>query len=198
MSTGILAIAITSVLFLSQEPYSLSKQIIDECELDIDCGINGLKEISETNDEKTVLDVYEKLQLYYDENLPLCHTYAHHLGMFLYDYYGDFEKAISIADAACGGALYHGVSENYMGEFENPDLVDLTSICTKFPRQLDRENLECVHGIGHGLYNIYDKDIYVAAERCNQFTLIFEIFRCVSGVFMENFSSQRSLGFPDF
>jgi len=198
MSTAILAIAIISVLFFFQEPYSLSKQIIDECELDIDCGINGLKEISETNDEKTVLDVFGELRLYYEENVSYCHKYAHHLGEFLYYYYKDPEKAISIADDTCGGAAYHGIVESYLVQFENPDLIDLTSFCKKFPRQLDRENLECVHGIGHALYSLYDDDVFVAIDRCKDFTSIFEIDRCGGGVFMENLDSQNKLDFPDF
>ena len=199
MSSAILAIVLISILFFSQESYSLSKQIIDKCELDIDCGINGLIEISETNDEKTVLKVFGELWLYYAENVTKCHDHTHHLGKFLYDYYGDFDKAISIADATCGGALYHGIVENYLVEFENIDLIDLTSICTKFPRQFDNENLECVHGIGHGLYKIFDKDIFVASEKCkDSFTAIWEFERCSGGVFMENMMMQRELGFPDF
>ena len=198
MSTAILAIVIISILFFSQDTNSLSKQIIDECELDLDCGINGLMEISETNDEKTVLDVFGELRVYYEENVSYCHEYSHHLGMFLYNYYGDYEKPISIADDTCGGATYHGIIESYLVELENLDQVDLTSICTKFPRQLDRENLECVHGIGHGLYTVYENNIYVAAERCKDFTSIFEIDRCAGGVFMENFNFQKKLGFPAF
>ena len=207
MSSAAIAIVLISILFFSQETNSLSKQIIDKCELDVDCGINGLMEISETNDEKTVLEVFGELRLYYEENISMnlkqsnvanCNEYGRHLGIFLYNYYGDYEKPISIADGTCKGFMYYAIIESYLVELENPDLIDLTSICTKLPRQLDRENLECVHYIGHVLYLLYENNIYVAAERCNDFTINYEIMRCSSGVYMENLASQRSLGFPDF
>ena len=196
ISSAVIAIVLISILFFSQESDSLSKQIIDKCELDVDCGINGLIEISETNDEKTVLEVFGELQFYYQENISKCKEYAPPLGKFLYYYYGDYEKPISIDDATCG-QIYLGIIESYLVESENPDLIDITSICTEFPRQLDRENLECIHYLGHALYIVYE-NIYVAAERCNDFTINYEIMRCSSGVFMENLTSQKKLGFPYF
>jgi len=197
-----LVIVISSVgsiflIFSSEQKYDLSKQIIDECNLDVDCGVGALLKLSKTNDEKIILDSYIELKSYYRENVSYCHQYGHHLGMFLYNYYEDYEKALSIADSACGDAIYHGIVESYLVKFVNPDVVDITVLCQKYPRQLDRENLECVHGIGHVLLSIHD-DVFVATDRCGDFTSIFEIDRCVSEVFMENFDKQSKLKFAGF
>jgi len=81
---------------ISQDNFS--KQIIDECNLDLDCGIDSLLKISKTNDEKIVLDSFHELKSHYQKNVSYCHEYGHHLGMFLYNYYGDYKKALSIAD----------------------------------------------------------------------------------------------------
>lgn len=185
------------LIFSSEQKYDLSKQIIDECNLDVDCGVGALLKLSKTNDEKIVLDSYHELKLHYQKNVSYCHEYGHHLGMFLYNYYEDYKKALSIADSTCGGSLYHGIVERYLVQFENPDLVDITVLCQKYPRQLDRENLECVHGIGHALLSVHD-DVFTATDRCGDFTSIFEMDRCAAGVFMENIQRQSRLKFVDF
>ena len=185
------------LIFFSEQKYDVSKQITNECNLDIDCGIGILLEISRTHDENSVLNSFHELKSYYQKNLPLCHKYTHHLGEFLYYYYEDYEKALSIADSTCGGAMYHGVVESHFVKFENPDIVNIAEMCKKFPRQLDRENLECVHGMGHALFSVYD-DVFIAIDRCGDFTSIFEMDRCSSGVFMENIQKQSRLNFVDF
>jgi len=73
--------------------------------------------------------------------------------------------------------MYHGIAESHFVKFENPDLIDITVLCQKYPRPLDRENLECVHGIGHAPLSIYG-DVFPAADRCGDFTSIFEMDRC--------------------
>jgi len=167
-------------------------QIISNCYNDLDCALNSLREVENTRDEQTVLSTFTQLVSQFDENKIECHETAHHLGAFLYPYVGkDLTKAFEYAGQGCGGAIYHGIIQNYFAiqryNDVDPDTIKIVDVCPRFedhPYEIER--WQCLHGIGHGLIVAYDYDVFSAVKRCNVFESGWEQISCSKGIFMQN------------
>ena len=172
----------------STQPYA--PQIVDGCKDDIHCSVNALHTITKLEDEEKVLDVFSNLVTSYESKYP-CHEIGHHLGMWLNAYLGDPQYALDLAKQQCGGSIFHGVIQNYLQiqKFNNIpiDDIDIQEICSKFkddPSFINR--WQCLHGLGHGLADIYNYDTQSAISRCEEFEPGLEQISCSKGVFMQN------------
>jgi len=168
-----------------------ASQIISNCYSDLDCTLNSLRYIEENNDTDTVLSTFTELVELYDKNNIKCHETAHHLGMFLYPYVGkNLSTAFEYAGQGCGGAIYHGVIQNYFVVQQNEgidlDTINITDICPEFENPYEIERWQCLHGIGHGLVISYDYDVFSAVKRCDVFEEGWEQISCSKGIFMQN------------
>jgi len=169
-----------------------ASQIISNCYDDFNCALNSLRYIEDTNDADTVLSSLTQLLVLYNKNHISCHATAHHLGKVLYSYVEeDLSAAFEIAGQQCGGAIFHGVIENYFAiqlyEGIDPDTINISDICPKFEENpYEIERWQCLHGIGHGLGSSYDFDVFTAVKRCNVFESGWEQISCTKGVFMSN------------
>lgn len=169
---------------------SFADQIISECGKDFECAYGYLIAIAEKEDQSTVMATFDDIISSYESSKRYCHTHAHHLGMFLYDYFGDLDEAFSHADQRCAGAIYHGVVLRFfMTSVNKTNLadIDVGSICPKTvddPYTLTR--WECLHGIGHGLTNVYNFDVFSAVRHCEDLEPGWEQISCSKGVFMGN------------
>jgi len=169
-----------------------ANQIILNCGDEINCAINSLRDIEEDYDVNTVLSTFTQLIELYGKNGINCHQTAHHLGMFLYPYVGkNLSVAYDYAGQACGGAIFHGIVQNYFviqkNEGIDSDTINILDICPKFeenPYEIKR--WQCLHGLGHGLIIAYDYDVFSAVKRCNVFELGWEQISCGKGIFMQN------------
>ncbi|MEM3085233.1 MAG: hypothetical protein QXP61_09130 [Nitrososphaerales archaeon] len=90
----------------------------------------------------------------------------------------------------CGGALYHGIVQNYMMSRvsfaeTDPDGIDIRGICPGDTATPTIGRWECIHGVGHGLTTIYNYDVVTAVQRCNDLDK-WERVSCSKGLFMEN------------
>jgi hypothetical protein len=154
------------------------------------CAVNAMQSISENENQKKVITTFQELIVLYEKSIP-CHETAHHLGMWLYVYLNDIEKSLQLAQQQCGGAVYHGVIQNYIQiqkfQGKEPKNIDIHSICVnKSSNIYSIEHWQCLHGVGHGLTKLYDGSVLEAVKRCNEFAEIIEQISCSKGVFMQN------------
>jgi len=170
------------------QPYPV--QIIQNCRDEMHCAVNAMQSISENESKEKVISTFQELVSLYDKNLP-CHETAHHLGMWLYGYLNDVDKSLELAQQQCGGSVYHGVIQNYIltQKFQgtNLDDIELHTICeneSENPYSID--HWQCLHGLGHGLAQLYDYDTLDAVKRCDEFQEGIEQISCSKGIFMQN------------
>jgi len=170
-----------------------AENIIAECERDKHCLVEMLWELSNKENQQTVLTTVGDIISIYQKEGFYCHQQAHHLGMFLYSYTSNLDKVLLSADRNCGGSLYHGImetffmSEGYSSKDTKINDREITKLCDVLgvdPRNVIR--LECVHGVGHGLTKSLNYDVFSAVERCDEFDERIEQSFCYQGVFMEN------------
>jgi len=189
-----------NIKIYSNQPYA--PQIVDECKDDVHCAINALRTLAKLEDEEKVLEIFSNLITSYESKFP-CHEIGHHLGMWLNAYLDDAQIALDLAKQQCGGSIFHGVIQNSLQiqKFNNVPIndIDIQEICSKFkddPAFINR--WQCLHGVGHGLIDIYDYDIQSAVIRCEEFEPGLEQISCSKGVFMQNVLHWIETGSGDF
>ena len=74
-----------------------AEQIVEKCGNDAHCAIESLRKMAETEDEGTVLEVYDALIAKYQESGEYCHEQVHHFAQFLYAYMNNLTAAMSHA-----------------------------------------------------------------------------------------------------
>lgn len=167
----------------------IAKNIDAQCKFDMDCVVPQLQEIGEIHEQKIFEDTVSELLKIYEKRNTMCHSQGHHLGMVLYAYYDDVNKAVSKAGLECGGSLYHGILETHFGAekfFENSfDAFLANKICTEEFVDSKIKRWECLHGLGHGLTIANEHDIFEPLKFCNAFE-DWELHACARGIFMEN------------
>jgi len=99
--------------------------------------------------------------------------------------------ALGLAKQQCGGSIFHGVVQNHLQlqKFNGVPLndIDIYEVCSKYKDDTAFINRwQCIHGLGHGLIDIYDYDTRSALIRCEEFELRLEQISCGKGVFMQN------------
>jgi hypothetical protein len=111
--------------------------------------------------------------------------------MWLYGYLNDVDKSLELAQQQCGGSVYHGVIQNYIltQKFQGTSLdeIDIHLICgnrSSNPYSID--HWQCLHGLGHGLAQLYDYNTLDAVKRCDEFQAGIEQISCSKGIFMQN------------
>jgi len=202
IAVGFLLISLPSQPQRDVPVNSYVDDIITECKADVDCAIGNLIAIADKENQSTVLKTLDGIISHYEKTERYCHTNAHHLGMFMYDYLGDVSEAFSLADQRCAGAIYHGIMQRYIVSGINRtsiDDIDISKICPKnitHPYSLSR--WECLHGMGHGLIEAYNFDVFVAVERCDELDPGWEQITCSKGIFMGNVGKYFGLGLGSF
>jgi hypothetical protein len=184
----------------SNQPYA--PQIVDGCKDDIHCSVNAMSTLAKLEDKEKVLDIFSNLIVNYESKYP-CHEIGHHLGMWLNAYIGDPQDALDLAQQQCGGSIFHGVIQNYLQiqKFKNIPIkdIDIQEICSKYQDDSSFINRwQCLHGLGHGLADIYNYDIQSAVNRCEEFEPGLEQISCSKGIFMQNTVHLVETGTGDF
>jgi hypothetical protein len=201
-STNIEADNITSV---NNQTRSYAEQIMARCENDSHCPVWALGVLyNKTESRQIVLGTFLELILLYDENYYTCHDPAHHLGMWLHSYTTNLKEALSYAKPLlCGGAVLHGIFQSYFTA-EHVHGVDNNQIMITNLCPISQENVnwiyerDCIHGIGHGLAELYDYNTTVAVARCNEFEPEWAQSACSRGVFMQNMIRYGETGEANF
>jgi hypothetical protein len=173
---------------------SYAEQITADCKNDIHCPVLALDKLNKTESPQIVLGTFSDLVLLYDESYNDCHDTAHHLGMWLYSYTTDLKEALSYAKPLlCGGAALHGIFQSYFMTGQVHNVVDKNQIMITHLCPISQEengnwiyDRDCIHGIGHGLTELYNYNTTAAVDRCNDFEPQWAQSACSRGVFMQN------------
>jgi len=179
---------------LDMHSYSKADEIMAQCKGKIKCAVEGLMDLSETQEHKehdTVLVAVKDLIAKYEESSYECHREGHELGMFLYHHTRDLQFSLSYLEPKCGGSVYHGAIEGYFMEQReadvNPAEIEVRRICPESNENYYAvERWECFHGLGHGLSVIYGKDVFSGLNRCDELDPGWERVNCYNGLFMQN------------
>ena len=169
---------------------SLVQQTVTKCKTKIDCIIDSIKKVADNEKKFITLRTYGGIIGWYEESLGYCHGFGHHLGMFLYDYIDDLPETLFYVDQRCGSSQFHGaVEKSFQKNFNgtDPGKIDIRSICPEtFDNPYSVDRWACLHGMGHGLTQSYNYDIFSAVIRCEELDLGWEEVSCAKGLFMEN------------
>lgn len=156
------------------------------------------KELIDLTNDKGPDAALAILKQEYDTNTFIkgeCHQLTHVIGRATLDRYKDLGIAYQKGDYFCASGYFHGVSEEIITQkgaaymFKNAKYV-----CARFAKteyhQLDHYN--CVHGIGHGLLEAANGDLFMALKSCDTLNDNWEQTSCYSGVFMQNVMIEQS------
>lgn len=118
-----------------------------------------------------------------------CHQITHVLGRAGADLAGGVGSAFALGDAMCWSGYYHGVMEEVLkgiGVAELP--AKLNTICSAVPGKdtYSFNYYNCVHGLGHGIMQLYSDDVMASLDVCSKLDGDWEKSSCGGGVFMEN------------
>ena len=168
-----------------------ANEILSMCGIDQYCVVERLEKLKNIGDESIILETVNDIMQTYQRIGFYCHHQGHHIGMFLYGYFEDLPKTLANANRNCGGSMYHGILQNYfMSEIllqkNNIEDIEIVNTCVLENFSSIQELLECDHGLGHGLAEVYKYDLFLAVKRCDELRTHIEQKNCQMGIFMEN------------
>ena len=126
-----------------------------------------------------------------------CHQIAHIIGRAAGKKYGDVTKAYTDGNDFCSSGYYHGVLEAALTTTDKSAILSkLNDICTgvKNEGMYKLKHFNCVHGLGHGLMQLHDNELFTALNSCDTLTDNWERQSCLGGVFMENIMNEFNPG----
>jgi hypothetical protein len=118
-----------------------------------------------------------------------CHQIAHVIGRTAGKKLGDVAKAYQDGDDFCWSGYYHGVMEAVVATTDKSQILsNLNEICAgvRAEKLYGFNHFNCVHGLGHGLMQLQDNDLFVTLETCAGMKDFWDQESCHGGVFMEN------------
>jgi len=139
-----------------------------------------------------VAATFKKLKAAYATNASVradCHQLAHVIGRTEADKVNDVDEAYSQGDNFCWSGYYHGVMESIVTKIGAANLpAKLPTICASIKAQKPYSfyHYNCVHGLGHGIMDVYNSDLFKSLKTCDLLTDSWESQSCYGGVFMEN------------
>jgi len=175
-----------------------AKDILPTCGRDSDCIVNSIKYLSKNEDQALVLETFSEITDSLLKAGNTCHGIGHPLGKFLYNYKGDLSQALLLTDRTCGGAILHGIMQEY---FKTMSLTDdgtsafniASNVCNEiFGITYSQTRRECAHGVGHGLVIANNFDGLTAMKKCGGFEDGFTHRACIEGASMEHVSAYSS------
>ncbi len=143
-------------------------------------------------EQKGVAAAFVKLKAAYktDPNVQSdCHQITHVIGRTEADKVNNVDIAYSQGDNFCWSGYYHGVMESIVIKIGANNLAKaLPTICAqiKAKKPYSFEHYNCVHGLGHGVMDVTNSDLFKSLGMCDLLTDSWEQQSCYGGVFMEN------------
>ena len=84
--------------------------------------------------------------------------------------------------------------ENMTTVEKNIENIEIVKACMMDNFSSIQELLECDHGLGHGLAEVYKYDLFSAVKRCDELLTELEQKNCQMGIFMENIDEYYESG----
>jgi hypothetical protein len=165
----------------------------------LDCSGNDLKTFACYENyykslvaEKGVAAALADIKARYTENHYVqvnCHPLTHVIGQAVSALYPDISQAYLHGDTFCSSGYYHGVLEGVAFKIGKEKLLaTLNTLCVDVPGSGDysTEYYSCVHGLGHGIMEMNNDQLFNSLHDCDRFSRLWERDSCYGGVFMEN------------
>ena len=143
-------------------------------------------------EQKGVAAAFVKLKAAYktDPNVQsYCHQITHVIGRTEADKVNNVAVAYAQGDNFCWSGYYHGVMESIVIKVGAKNLASaLPTICAqlKAKQPYSFEHYNCVHGLGHGVMDVTNSDLFKSLSMCDLLTDTWEQQSCYGGAFMEN------------
>ncbi len=118
-----------------------------------------------------------------------CHQLSHVIGRTEADMVKNVDEAYSKGDNFCWSGYYHGVMESIVVKIGAKNLpAKLPTICAAIKAQKPYSfyHYNCVHGLGHGVMDVTDSNLFASLKMCDLLSNTWEKESCYGGVFMEN------------
>ena len=118
-----------------------------------------------------------------------CHPLTHDIGRTAADMTKNVDAAYAEGDNFCWSGYYHGVMESIVTRIGVANLPKaLPTICAsiKATKPYSFYHYNCVHGLGHGIMDVTDSNLFKSLSMCDLLTDPWEQQSCYGGVFMEN------------
>lgn len=195
-----------SYLLLSdnkQGQFNSETDIIKDClgttnESNIDCWYERYEAIvAQSPDTKKA---FEDVKIAYEKSSYAksnCHPIAHIIGRASAKKYGDVSKSFEQGDNFCWSGYYHGVMESVVATTDKQEiLATLNNICEgpRSEREFSFFHYNCVHGLGHGIMQLQDNELFTALNTCDDMEGLWQQESCQGGVFMENVMNEINPG----
>lgn len=126
-----------------------------------------------------------------------CHQIAHIIGRAAGKKYADVTKAYEDGDDFCSSGYYHGVLEAALTITDKDTILGkLNDICSGVKAEgiYKLKHYNCVHGLGHGLMQLHDNELFLSLNSCDTVIDNWERQSCLGGVFMENVMNEFNPG----
>ena len=130
-----------------------------------------------------------------------CHQITHVLGRTGAKLAGGVGKAFAQGDPMCWSGYYHGVMEEVLRDVGKEALASkINDICTDIPGKAKYSfgYYNCVHGLGHGVMQLFDGDLFASLKACDLLSGEWEQSSCGGGVFMENIMIESRGGVSQY
>lgn len=154
--------------------------------------------------EKGITPTFDDLKRTYDASDAVksyCHQLTHAIGHAGANLEGGVGEAFALGDPFCWSGFYHGVMEEVL-KGEKPENLPqkINAICADIPGKESYSFLyfNCVHGLGHGVMELLDDDLFASLTQCSQLSGQWERDSCTGGVFMENIMIESRGGISNY
>ena len=124
-----------------------------------------------------------------------CHQLVHVIGRAAYAKYKDIGDTFSHGDQFCWAGYYHGMMEQVATEQGTDNfLASLNDVCEEIAdkARYSFDHYNCVHGIGHGVMEALDGELFQALTACDKVIDGYGRASCYGGVFMQNIMFAQS------
>lgn len=155
---------------------------------------------------KGVTAAFTQLKIAYQRDNSVrayCHQITHAIGRQAAETAKDVASAYSEGDSFCWSGYYHGVMEAIIRKIGVAHVAaQVPVICQplKQAQPYSFYHYNCVHGVGHGIMDVKQGDLFASLTLCDAFTDQWERESCYGGVFMQNVMDELDddHGKPDF
>lgn len=124
-----------------------------------------------------------------------CHQLVHVIGRAAYARYGNVADTFAHGDQFCWAGYYHGLMEQVADEQGTAKFLNsLNTICSEIAAKarFSFNHYNCVHGLGHGVMEAEDGNLFKALDDCDRISDDWERSSCYGGVFMQNIMIVQS------
>jgi len=162
------------------------------------CIVNLVATIADSGEVGAAISVLREGMTVSSDLIGKCHNAAHGIGRTAVRLGGDLLEVYALPFPDCRFGLYHGALEEHTSGMSRNELIeDLNGLCAYFGQASSAATQECVHVLGHFVFDRSGDDIGKAVKDCTAFAEPTLHSRCVDGTLMQATDAARaSVGKP--